>query len=1855
MKKKILGLDIGTNSIGWALVDKENQKILGIGSRIVPMGDDKGNFESGKKITRNATRRIARGIRRGNHRYKLRRNKLLYALYKLGMLPEMITIGYFGLDENGNEIKIRNEFPSPEKLQKLFVEPIRKGNKKYMGDTARSILELREKALKESVSLKELGKIFYLLNQRRGYNGGGEEDEKEITNQDGETQKVKKVYKELKVAKQPVEVQKLEEIKIGKIKKQFPVYKLRVTNTGTGEILEGVSIKQLNPETIINLTYTKPSTESKQIRFHLDNDEIKWVFEGSDIVSDSFKAKVIECTTIQEYKNKKWAYNLEVTDDDDTEEERVGNGFLLLKHTKNLEKIKLNELTEFEIKITTKPNGSREFEYLLPNKTSWKKNLESIEKIIFDNKKQAFDSNNLDATGKGNYHICHYFLDRIKKDDGSINPDYKIRDNVILRKRYVEEFEAIWEKQIQVNNEFRTLAEDKSLLEKIINYIFPERDATKPETEQSKNSKKEELKNTARLNGLKEVIQKQIIYYQRKLKPQTDLIGVCQYETVTDKNKKPVYRVIERSHPLFQEFRMWDQINKCYVDARNPEGSRYKYSKRFLTTEEKQNIYNKLHDKKELTYEGWCNSLNLQFEGKGKNKKNLDWPKGLHKKEKFKGNETLKLIKDLLGESLFEKAFGNSENFIHYQNDEYLSFYKILWETFIDNEGTNEMDITDKRVQRIREFLSKYIKQNEIPENTIYTDYLDKQALLIAKVKFPRKYASLSEKAIQNLLPLMQLESPELNKQSEHRRKIDLLCSIYSKFKHRLKEYDADQEKHSENEKISKAMLADFYKEYDVLSEPVDKGGWPYWAAAGLMYGRHTAEQKERITDYHQIQPLSKEETLRNPVVEQMTNETLQIIKSILKEYNLKPGDIEIRVELARELKNNARERKSMHNSMLSNAKANKFAAYEIMQLEYEDGKKKIKPENCCKENGCSTSCYQSAKLKQPTANEILKYRLWKEQGMVSPYTGNPIPLCKLFYGSQYNKEHIIPKQRFFDDSQSNLVMAETTVNKTKDNLTAIEFIRKYGGKVAAGFPIKTLTSFESEVMNHPTLSNGKKNKLLMKEIPEDFIERQKKETQYIARKVKEKLGSIVGLENVTTTTGGITDHLREIWKLNESFKEMNKERFQLMATMAQEPKESWCHYKEVDSKKGAKKNVLVLKNWNKRLDHRHHAIDALVIACTTQAQITQLNTLNQIVQERLKVTYEDLKNRKEITEEEFGNLLADMSEKEKEEFQEMLGSLRQFEFPWDKEKFLPEAKEKIEQLLVSFKSKKRLLIQNKEDKNGRRTNELMLKVRGALHQETVYGKFFDEETRKVNIKTAFELADFILEPEIKYKVVQRIEEYNGDIDGAIDALSTKEGKLKDDNNKVIKSATLYFKEKDVYRVELSKFGDKKNAEGIIDRVIDKTKNSLLKRDLFNHLYSYCLKTKLEQLKLDNETINENLNIGIQTILKEMYITQEVFEKSIEKFDSNDKKKIKGWINGKVAFSQDGIEDFNEQRLKKKPILKPIYSLKVMYAKNAGESSLKPIHRKHREKDKGDFDYLKPGDNYCFAVLQKDEIKDFKPVSFFDAATWVTNQFRSDTKSGYKFPKKFGQRLDYIEEIIRKKIKEEKPGFEILYLLQQDDLVYLPIDKVDAKKAETNPENGFWFDKEKKRWKRIYRVVKFSGSICYFIPFNYTSSINYKPIIEEEEKRKREKDDNEIPKDGIFEFGSYKNCSPFEVTEDYIKESLINKNKKFKTNRIQDTCIKIEIDQLGNISPTKKNNLNLELTSSTIVEEAGTIYQSSTLKKFDSFEEMENDKLSTFATLSSEELFIKLKKLSMAAYGFKSESDFQKPDRLIKF
>src|ERR1035437_6441856 len=94
--KKILGLDLGTNSIGWALVNEvdDNQKeILGIGSRIIPMSQDiLGKFDSGNSISQTADRTGFRGVRRLRERHLLRRERLHRVLHIIGFLPKHYEI-----------------------------------------------------------------------------------------------------------------------------------------------------------------------------------------------------------------------------------------------------------------------------------------------------------------------------------------------------------------------------------------------------------------------------------------------------------------------------------------------------------------------------------------------------------------------------------------------------------------------------------------------------------------------------------------------------------------------------------------------------------------------------------------------------------------------------------------------------------------------------------------------------------------------------------------------------------------------------------------------------------------------------------------------------------------------------------------------------------------------------------------------------------------------------------------------------------------------------------------------------------------------------------------------------------------------------------------------------------------------------------------------------------------------------------------------------------------------------------------------------------------------------------------------------------------------------------------------------------------------------------------------------------------------------------------------------------------------------------------------------------------------------------------------------------------------------------
>ncbi|MDO8999510.1 MAG: hypothetical protein Q7W45_07075, partial [Bacteroidota bacterium] len=107
--KKILGLDIGTNSIGWAFIESNayenpeilNGRIIQLGSRIIPMDAEAMNkFESGNPESKATGRRQARGARRLNQRYKLRRTRLFEALKILDWIPKEFPTDFKKLEKH---------------------------------------------------------------------------------------------------------------------------------------------------------------------------------------------------------------------------------------------------------------------------------------------------------------------------------------------------------------------------------------------------------------------------------------------------------------------------------------------------------------------------------------------------------------------------------------------------------------------------------------------------------------------------------------------------------------------------------------------------------------------------------------------------------------------------------------------------------------------------------------------------------------------------------------------------------------------------------------------------------------------------------------------------------------------------------------------------------------------------------------------------------------------------------------------------------------------------------------------------------------------------------------------------------------------------------------------------------------------------------------------------------------------------------------------------------------------------------------------------------------------------------------------------------------------------------------------------------------------------------------------------------------------------------------------------------------------------------------------------------------------------------------------------------------------------
>ena len=437
--------------------------------------------------------------------------------------------------------------------------------------------------------------------------------------------------------------------------------------------------------------------------------------------------------------------------------------------------------------------------------------------------------------------------------------------------------------------------------------------------------------------------------------------------------------------------------------------------------------------------------------------------------------------------------------------------------------------------------------------------------------------------------------------------------------------------------------------------------------------------------------------SLRQPVVEKILNQLINLVNAIIDQYG-KPD--EIRIELARELKQSLDERNNAFKNNTKRETENKSIA-ERLSKEY--------------------------RVKANRRN-IEKWRLYEQTDGNCLFCGNKIELSDFLNGDESDVEHIIPKAKIFDDSFQNKVISHRKCNKAKDNLTAYDYMLTQS--------IVQLNRFEESVaqlFKDRKITKAKRDKLLMTEakIPTDFIARQLRETQYIARKSREILQEVC--RNVWATSGSVTEKLRKLWGWEEALMHLQLEKYKAAG------KTEWFEY-ESNGQTHKKERIL---GWTKRDDHRHHAIDALTIACTQQGFIQRINTLNS------KYTRDEM--------------LAEVKDEVYKEKLTLLEKSLLIKRPFDTATLENHAS----QILISFKSGKKVatLGKRKVKKDGKRIikQEGILIPRGALSEESVYGKIKRREYQSVKLSTSFTDVNSIVNKNHKALVKQRLAEFDND------------------------------------------------------------------------------------------------------------------------------------------------------------------------------------------------------------------------------------------------------------------------------------------------------------------------------------------------------------------------------------------------------------------------------------------------------------------------------------------------------------
>ncbi|MCZ7556274.1 MAG: type II CRISPR RNA-guided endonuclease Cas9 [Bacteroidia bacterium] len=479
-----------------------------------------------------------------------------------------------------------------------------------------------------------------------------------------------------------------------------------------------------------------------------------------------------------------------------------------------------------------------------------------------------------------------------------------------------------------------------------------------------------------------------------------------------------------------------------------------------------------------------------------------------------------------------------------------------------------------------------------------------------------------------------------------------------------------------------------------------------YDAAVAAGYGG-VGPGTKKIRELDKIPPLKPNE-LRNPIVQQILTETFKVVNALVREYG-KPDMI--RVEMARSLK----KPKKLREEARYKAQVKQLQREEYAELLSKHFKRRIYAndpeirkyelwlEMGCKDAGLNDieSFFRNGKIR-----DAVKYRLWKECDRISPYSGKTISLRRLF-SAEIEIEHILPYSRTMNNEFTNLSLCESDINRRKGNQLPYHFFASLGPR--------ELEKFKERVAQFRGI---KRHRFLMTEIPEDFLNSQLTNTSYAAREAMERLETLLPPvmnddgtwhPRVQVMNGQATSNLRRLWGLNS------------ILSNDENP----------------------VKN---RGDHRHHAVDALVIACTTPrithdlARYSQFNELSDLSNEHIKA-------------------------------------------PW--RSFRTDAEKVIHGIIISLRNDKRLVSRKpnsikvkagKKHPDGK-LRQTTVSIRGRLHEETLYGKIQQGgedvfvHRKPINTFTDGKQLEKVIDKKVREVLQKRVAEFGGNVKQAFSDL----------------------------------------------------------------------------------------------------------------------------------------------------------------------------------------------------------------------------------------------------------------------------------------------------------------------------------------------------------------------------------------------------------------------------------------------------------------------------------------------------